>query len=65
MEFGGHDGLGGNSVGRARERVAAKEEEGGESEIIGATSKTREPRGYPRGNVIGSWVRGGPFASVF
>lgn len=36
-----------------------------ESEIIGATSKTREPRGYPRGNVIGSWARGGPFGVVF
>lgn len=36
-----------------------------ESEIIGAMSKTREPRGYPRGNVIGSWARGGPFGGVF
>jgi len=40
-------------------------EEQRESEIIGATSKTREPRGYPRGNVIGSWARGGPFGGVF
>jgi len=36
-----------------------------ENEIIGATSKTCEPRGYPRGNVIGSWARGGPFGGVF
>lgn len=41
-----------------------REKERRESEIIGATSKTREPRGYPRGNVIGSWARGGPFGGA-
>lgn len=53
---------------RAREgerRRERGEERSGESGIIGATSKTREPRGYPRGNVIGSWARGGPFGVVF
>lgn len=29
-----------------------------EIEIIEVTSKTREPRGYPCGNIIGSWDRG-------
>lgn len=48
-----------------REKLNEGERERGESEIIGATSKTREPRGYPRGNVIGSWARGGPFGGAF
>lgn len=55
--------------GRCREKEklseGERERERGESEIIGATSKTREPRGYPRGNVIGSWARGGPFGGAF
>ena len=36
-----------------------------EIEIIEVTSKTREPRGYPCGNIIGSWDRGGSFRVYF
>lgn len=50
---------------KERESDGKRERERRENEIIGATSKTREPRGYPRGNVIGSWARGGPFGGAF